>query len=101
MSAEEDEELSSDGNSEDVDLEDEEVYMYRVPLATNGVTKESEYSTGSPNKTYITYYGTDECVVIQDTAAGHLHRDDVNASVEMLDKSEVEESDNLLADFIK
>jgi len=66
--------------------ESEVVYKYTVPLVDNRRSKTSEYTTGTPNKTYHTYYGTDSVVVIQDSVAGHLHRDDVRAEVEELDR---------------
>lgn len=85
---------------EDTNEEPEEtVYLYRIPLETNGVSKEAAYSAGEVDDRYLTYFGTTECVVIQGTAAGHLHRDDVNAKVEELSKAEVEASDNLREDF--
>lgn len=84
----------------DEDSGDESVYMYTVPVVNTGGVTTSEYSTGTPNKTYHTYYGPHSVVVIQDTAAGHLHKDNVNAEFVELDKQEVENSDDLLTDFI-
>lgn len=107
MSTEEEVVEATSDDEEDVSEDDTErsgddtLYLYRIPLEVNDGVKEATYSVNSDGKGYLSYYGANQHVVITETASGHLHRDNVNAQVEELTRAEVEESEDLVSDFVR
>lgn len=78
----------------------ESVYLYEIPLESDGIADSPAYTTPSDGNRYLTHYKSDALYIIREEAAGYLHRSDMNVGVRELDKEEVENSDDLVEDFI-
>lgn len=78
---------------------DEKVFKYMFPLQLDGGVERPAYDPSVEGELYLYHYGANYLTVIQDKGVGYFHRDEVNVKHEKLDKSAVEESDNVLKDF--
>lgn len=92
------EEPQTDNTSGEPDTEGS-VYMYEIPMETVDGVDRPMYSTSVKGEMYMHHSGPNFVKVIQEKAAGHFHKDDVNVSVTELSKEEVLESDNPVRDF--
>lgn len=75
-------------------------YMYAIPLEENGGVKAPAYEPSINGGQYLYHYGSRKLYIIQGKAAGHFHKDSVNVMVEELDSEKVEESNNLIDEYI-
>lgn len=100
-------EAETEGTSDSEDTESgdaEEVlgtaYMYAIPLEEDEGTKVPSYDPHIEGGLFLYHYGPNYLYVIQGSAAGHFHRDNVNVMVKELDGEEVQQSDNRVRDFV-
>ena len=97
------EEKTEDDGHSDSNEEDHSgtVYLYRVPVEDDGGVRKPTYGDSVSGKVYLHHTAGNYRYIIQENAASHFHKDDVNVDVTELDKEEVVKSDNKLRDFVK
>lgn len=96
-----DEDSVEEGEEQDADESSDTVYLYRIPVENNDGVMTPVYSLNSSSRTYLHHTGPNVLTAIQEDAAGHLHRDGVNATVKELKLKDVESSDDLIGDFVQ
>lgn len=80
--------------------EKEEVYMYRIPTEEVDGVMSPVYEPVISGGLYMFHYSPNHLYVIQGDPAPHLHKEDMNVVVSKLDRQEVEESDDVVGDFV-